>query len=170
MIPAGTTLPPAFPGSPSIGPLPAHCRVDGVINRRKGAGGEEFGIGFALALPKRRHGTGDFMMQGGGGGNGVVSYPLEHRTPATNLHLSADSRWPAQIRDTIEDGPFDFSFYARSTGVSRLRRFSPMPKWQEWRRRSSRSTTQSPRRIPTLSAARRRARRHDSVAALSHGF
>ena len=51
LIPAGTTVPPPYPGAPSIGPLPAHCRVDGVINRRKGVDGQEFGIGFALALP-----------------------------------------------------------------------------------------------------------------------
>jgi feruloyl esterase len=111
MIPAGTTLPPAFPGSPSIGPLPAHCRVDGVINRRKGAGGEEFGIGFALALPEAAAWNGDFMMQGGGGGNGVVSYPL-------GGSFSGDK--PALVRgfavastDTghkSKTGPFDFSF------------------------------------------------------------
>ena len=38
-IPAGTTIPPMYPGARSSGPLPAHCRVDGVINRRNGAGG-----------------------------------------------------------------------------------------------------------------------------------
>jgi hypothetical protein len=76
MIPNGTTVPAGYPGAPAIGPLPAHCRVDGVINRRKGAGGEEFGIGFAVALPEAAAWNGDFMMQGGGGGNGIVSYPL----------------------------------------------------------------------------------------------
>lgn len=75
-VPAGTTVPPVFPGAPSSGPLPAHCRVDGVINRRKGADGEEFGIAFALALPEAAAWNGDFMMQGGGGGNGVVAYPM----------------------------------------------------------------------------------------------
>ena len=35
--------------------------------------GEDFGIRFALALPKREAWIGDFMMQGGGGGNGVIS-------------------------------------------------------------------------------------------------
>jgi len=64
---AGTIVPPMYPGAPSSGPLPAHCRVDGVINRRKGAGGEEFGIGFALALPESAAWNGDFLMQGGGG-------------------------------------------------------------------------------------------------------
>jgi pimeloyl-ACP methyl ester carboxylesterase len=76
LVPAGVTVPPAYPGAPATGPLPAHCRVDGVINRRKGAGGEEFGIGFALALPEATAWNGDFMMQGGGGGNGFVAYPM----------------------------------------------------------------------------------------------
>ena len=52
-VPAGTTVPPPYPNAPPIGPLPAHCRVDGVINRRKGVDGQEFGIGFALALPEQ---------------------------------------------------------------------------------------------------------------------
>jgi len=72
-ISAGTTEPnPYGPGhSP---PLPAYCRVEGVINRRSGVGGEEFGINFALAMPD--HWNSDFLMQGGGGGNGVVLPPL----------------------------------------------------------------------------------------------
>jgi feruloyl esterase len=111
MIPAGTTVPPVYPGAPAVGPLPAHCRVDGVINRRKGAGGEEYGISFALALPEAAAWNGDFMMQGGGGGNGVVSYPL-------GASYSGDK--PALVRgfavastDTghkSKTGPFDFSF------------------------------------------------------------
>ena len=52
LVPAGTTIPPPYPGAQGIGPLPAHCRVDGIINRRKGTDGQEFGIGFALALPE----------------------------------------------------------------------------------------------------------------------
>lgn len=110
IIPAGTTVP-SFPGAPSLGPLPAHCRVDGVIHRRKGAEGEEFGIGFALALPLGEAWNGDFMMQGGGGGNGVISYPLG---------ASYSGEKPALVRgfavastDTghkAKTGPFDFSF------------------------------------------------------------
>ena len=111
MVPAGTTIPGAYPGAQAIGPLPAHCRVDGVINRRKGVDGEEFGIGFAVALPEAAAWNGDFMMQGGGGGNGVVSYPL-------GASYSDDK--PALVRgfavastDTghkAKAGPFDFSF------------------------------------------------------------
>ena len=91
--------------------LPAHCRVDGVINRRKGAEGQEFGIGFALALPEADAWNGDFMMQGGGGGNGIVADPLG---------ASYSGAKPALVRgfavastDTghkSKTGPFDFSF------------------------------------------------------------
>ena len=111
LVPAGTTVPPPYPGAPSIGPLPAHCRVDGVINRRKGIDGQEFGIGFAVALPQPDAWNGDFMMQGGGGGNGIVAYP-------TGANYSGDK--PALTRgfavastDTghkAKTGPFDFSF------------------------------------------------------------
>lgn len=71
-IAAGTTE--SFPFAGQIGPLPAYCRVDGVINRRTGVGGEEFGIIFELAMPDKWNG--DFLMQGGGGSNGVVLPPL----------------------------------------------------------------------------------------------
>jgi feruloyl esterase len=110
-VPAGKTVPGPYPGTPAIGPLPAHCRVDGVINRRKGVGGEEFGIGFALALPDKDAWNGDFMMQGGGGGNGVVAYPA-------GASFAGDK--PALVRgfavastDTghkAKTGPFDFNF------------------------------------------------------------
>jgi hypothetical protein len=42
LIASGKTLAPAYLGAPSIGPLPAHCRVDGILNRRKGVDGQEF--------------------------------------------------------------------------------------------------------------------------------
>jgi Tannase and feruloyl esterase len=72
-IPAGTTEPnPWGPGHSA--PLPAYCRVEGVMNRRIGVDGEEFGITFALALPEKWNG--DFLMQGGAGSNGVVMPPL----------------------------------------------------------------------------------------------
>ena len=55
-------------------PLPAYCRIEGVINRRSGVDAEEFGINFVLAMPDKWNG--DFLMQGGGGGNGIVLAPL----------------------------------------------------------------------------------------------
>lgn len=72
-VAAGTTEPnPWGPGHSA--PLPAYCRVEGVMNRRTGLDGEEFGIRFALAMPDQWNG--DFLMQGGGGSNGVVMPPL----------------------------------------------------------------------------------------------
>jgi len=110
-VSAGTIIPPMYPGGRSSAPLPAHCRVDGVINRRKGAGGEEFGIGFALALPEKEAWNGDFMMQGGGGGNGVVAYPMGASYAGDKSALlrgfavgSTDTGHKAKA------GPFDFSF------------------------------------------------------------
>src|SRR5450631_1880219 len=111
VVPAGTTIPPPYPGAPSIGPLPSHCRVDGVINRRKGADGQEFGIGFALAFPEQEAWNGDFMMQGGGGGNGVVADPLGASYSGAKPALSRG--FAVASTDTghkAKTGPFDFSF------------------------------------------------------------
>ena len=111
LIPAGTTVPPAYPGAPSIGPLPAHCRVNGVINRRQGIGGEEFGIRFAIALPAKETWNGDFLMQGGGGGNGIVSYPVGANyagdTPALSRGFVVAS---TDTGHKAKTGAFDFSF------------------------------------------------------------
>jgi len=110
-VPAGTTVPPPYPGAPTIGPLPPHCRVDGVMHRRKGAGGEEFGIGFAVALPDKDAWNGDFVMQGGGGGNGVVAYPTgafySGDTPALARGFAVSS---TDTGHKAKTGPFDFSF------------------------------------------------------------
>lgn len=87
--------------------LPAYCRVEGVINRRTGVGGEQFGIRFALAMPRKWNG--DFLMQGGGGADGVVSQPVG---------LTAAGHTPGLMRGYAvvstdaghEGGGFDFSF------------------------------------------------------------
>jgi feruloyl esterase len=57
-----------------VGPmLPAHCRVDGVIDRRMGSDGKTYGIRFAIALPDNW--SGQFLQQGGGGLNESVAEP-----------------------------------------------------------------------------------------------
>ncbi len=72
-IAAGTTEPNTWsPGHSS--PLPAYCRVEGVMNHRTGVDGEAFGITFILAMPDKWNG--DFLMQGGAGSNGIVMPPL----------------------------------------------------------------------------------------------
>jgi hypothetical protein len=107
-IASGTTVPnPWGPGHSA--PLPAYCRVEGILDHRIGVGGEQFGSTFALAMPEDWNG--DFLMQGGGGANGIVSPPL-------GLVAAGDK--PGLMRgfavvstDTghkSHGGPFDFGF------------------------------------------------------------
>ncbi len=66
---------PARGGRGGPGPmLPAHCRVDGIADKRTGADGRTYGIRFAVALPEPWNG--DFLQQGGGGLNGTVGEPI----------------------------------------------------------------------------------------------
>ncbi len=61
--------------APGVSPaVPAHCRVDGVIDERTGRDGKPYAIGFAVALPANWNGR--FLFQGGGGLNGSVQPPL----------------------------------------------------------------------------------------------
>jgi pimeloyl-ACP methyl ester carboxylesterase len=61
--------------APGVSPaVPAHCRVDGVIDERTGRDGKPYGIGFAVSLPANWNGR--FLFQGGGGLNGSVQPPL----------------------------------------------------------------------------------------------
>jgi hypothetical protein len=72
---AGNAPAPQGQGDPGYtGPLPARCHVEGVIEKRKGVGGADYGIRFALALPDDWNGR--FVFQGGGGLNGIVRPPL----------------------------------------------------------------------------------------------
>jgi feruloyl esterase len=66
---------PLDPGGPPSAPqlVPAHCRVDGVIDARTGRDGKPYGIGFAVTLPAEWNGR--FLFQGGGGLNGSVAPP-----------------------------------------------------------------------------------------------
>jgi len=60
----------AAPGRPALN-LPQHCRVRGMIGKRTGVGGREFGTGFELRLPSDWNGR--FLFQGGGGLDGQVN-------------------------------------------------------------------------------------------------
>src|SRR6187397_3224486 len=71
----GSPPPRGGPGAPANPiKLPAYCRLDGVIDRRTGADGKPYGIGFAVSLPADWNGR--FLFQGGGGLNGSVQPPL----------------------------------------------------------------------------------------------
>lgn len=67
----------AGPGAPANSPsvtLPAYCRIEGIVDSRTGIGGASYGIGFAIAMPENW--TRRFLMQGGGGLNGVIREPV----------------------------------------------------------------------------------------------
>ena len=71
--PTGTVRPNAF--SPPIGAaIPGYCKVEGVIDPRKGVDGVDYGLTFELALPDDW--SGRFLFQGGGGLNGIVNPAL----------------------------------------------------------------------------------------------
>jgi hypothetical protein len=79
-FPAGTTAPAGPGGGASAPKLPAYCRLDGVIDRRTGAAGATYGIGFALALPENWNG-----MDVDSAVDGAQADPAEG--------LSTSSRW-----------------------------------------------------------------------------
>jgi feruloyl esterase len=86
-VPAGpAAAPPGAPPGPRA-QLPAHCRVDGVIDARTGRNGRPYGIGFALALPKDWNGR--FFFQGGGGLNGSVNPPTGGQASGDTTALAA---------------------------------------------------------------------------------
>jgi len=127
--PAGTV--PFNPATKNTIPasLPEHCRVEGMINRRKGADGVEYGIGFALALPSNWNGR--LMFQGGGAFNGRIMEPyglidsLGDETALTRgfAVISTDSGHKGAPFDTTfmsdQQAALDFAFNAVPT-VTRL--------------------------------------------------
>ena len=77
---AGSPPPPEPPWVPPLaGPLPAYCKLTATLDRRTGADGRSYGIGFALALPAEWNGR--LLFQGGGGLNGTVAPPLGRTGP-----------------------------------------------------------------------------------------
>jgi feruloyl esterase len=83
---AGAPAPGGRGGAATPSNLPAYCRLDGVIDRRVGAAGTSYGIGFALALPENWNGR--FLMQGGGGLNGSVGAPVGGTAAGTTPGLA----------------------------------------------------------------------------------
>ena len=75
LVAASTGSAPAAGGPP--GPprpaLPAHCRIDGTIDKRTGRNNRPYAIGFAVTMPTAWNGR--FLFKGGGGLNGAVNPP-----------------------------------------------------------------------------------------------
>src|SRR5580700_6580326 len=53
-------------------PLPDHCQLQGIINKRVGTDGLPYGDRFEVRLPAPAQWNGRFMFQGGGGSEGAV--------------------------------------------------------------------------------------------------
>jgi feruloyl esterase len=65
---------------------PAYCIAKGDFERRTGADGKPYAIGFSIALPDAW--TGQFLVQGGGGLNGVVLPPVGNVAAGAESALS----------------------------------------------------------------------------------
>jgi feruloyl esterase len=89
--------------------LPAHCLVEGVLEQRRGAGGHEYGIRFAVALPEQWNGR--FLFQGGGGLNGTVRPPIGAQAAGGRPALARG--FAVVSTDSGHEGAvFDGSFFA----------------------------------------------------------
>jgi feruloyl esterase len=108
-VPAGPA-PAGPPGRAYSGPLPAHCRVDGILERRTGVDGVEYGIRFALALPDDWNGR--FLFQGGGGLNGSVNPPLGAQAAGDTPALARGFAVVSNDTGHRGAGGFDASFFA----------------------------------------------------------
>jgi len=94
-----------------VAPLPPDCRLlplDATLDRRAGADGKTYGIGFALALPSDWNGR--FLFQGGGGLN-VPRWPRRSDGPGRQT-----PRWRVGTQSSPRCRPrgqaFDASFMA----------------------------------------------------------
>jgi pimeloyl-ACP methyl ester carboxylesterase len=114
IVPAGP-VPPVLYQRPYAGTLNAYCRVDGVIDERIGEAGKPYAIAFSIAMPKNWNGR--FMMQGGGGLNGVVATPLG--TSAAGDATALQRGFAVVTTDTghQSDKGFDPSFFADQEAV-----------------------------------------------------
>jgi feruloyl esterase len=107
-FPAGARPSQGRGGAGVAGDLPAYCRLDGVIDRRTGAGGAAYGIGFALALPEEWNGR--FLFQGGGGLNGSVQAPLGASAAGDRPALARGFAVVSTDTGHTGTGAFDSSF------------------------------------------------------------
>ncbi len=90
------------------------CRVDGAFEQRKGSDGNDYAIGFAVALPDNWNGR--FLFQGGGGLNGVLHHPVGR---ATGNDVALFEGFAVATTDSghIAKHPFDPSFFSDQQAI-----------------------------------------------------
>lgn len=91
------------------GSLPAHCRIEGAIDKRIGSDGKPYAIGFALALPNDWNGR--FLFQGGGGLNGSVREPIGSVSAGSTPALAQGFAVVSTDSGHRSDQVFDSSFF-----------------------------------------------------------
>lgn len=96
------------PPAPAV-TLPAHCHVEGEIDRRTGADGKSYALRFAVNLPDNWNGR--FLFQGGGGLNGNLAEPVGGQ--ATGGRNALTRGFAVVSTDSGHEGAvFDGSFMA----------------------------------------------------------
>src|SRR5215470_18928290 len=107
----------ARPAQGNVPAFPEHCEVQGKINERTGASGQQYAIKFHLRLPTLWNGK--FFFEGGGGSNGNLGNALgnlqgQQRTIALALGyavVSQDSGHDNQINNDLNrNGTVTFGF------------------------------------------------------------
>ncbi|MEJ2110314.1 MAG: tannase/feruloyl esterase family alpha/beta hydrolase [Acidobacteriota bacterium] len=98
------------PSGGYAGTLPAHCRIDGAIDKRIGSDGKPYAIGFAITLPDSWNGR--FLFQGGGGLNGSVREPIGAATAGDQPALAQGFAVVSTDSGHQSDSAFDSSFFS----------------------------------------------------------
>lgn len=88
--------------------MPSYCRVEGIVDARKGVNGVDYGIGFAVALPANW--AGRLLLQGGGGLNGSVQMPSGFQAAGNNPALTRGYAVISMDSGHKGKGAFDSSF------------------------------------------------------------
>ena len=150
-IPAGPLPAGRAGGPPSIVKLPAYCRLDGMIDRRTGAGGVPYGIGFAIAPPENWNGR--LLFQGGGGLNGSVAAPIGASAAGDSPGLARGFAVVSTDTGHQGMGGFDATFFQDQQATLDFA-YAAIGRVAESRSESSPSTTSVRRIVPTSRAAR----------------
>ena len=110
--------------STSKASAPAHCVVKGKIEKRKGADGKDYSIGFELRLPEKWNNK--FLFQGGGGLDGSVSPATGTARPSGSTAkpaltrgyavVSTDSGHSGNNTDFVKDQQAVLNYAFQSTG------------------------------------------------------
>ncbi len=108
--PEGTAIAPTAPMVPPIPPQPAHCIVEGEVNKHTGPDGKEYGDKFQLRLPDAWNGR--FLFQGGGGLDGVLNPAVGMAHPGFKTALARGYAVVSTDGGHHASNPMDASFGA----------------------------------------------------------